>query len=180
MVSLTYITKEEAKQQGLTRYFIGQKCVHGHVAERYTRHGGCVECARLEKRRYQKKPDVRVRNNIRYKKYHAENKDKERQYRQSNIDKIRVYRRNRKLKNKLQTPAWFGEFDAFILNEASELCIIRERETGFSWHIDHMFPLSAKKVCGLHCAENFQVIPATMNTSKQNKMILTNRYEWLK
>lgn len=180
MTILKIISKQEAKDKDLKRYFTGVKCKHGHVSERYTRHGGCVECARLEKRKYQSCPKVKERNNIRYRKYHADNKEKEREYRKANIQKIRVYRRNRKEKNKEQTPNWFGEFDSFVLSESSELCIIREKETGIQWHIDHMFPLRAKLVCGLHCAENFQVIPAKFNTSKQNKLIFTNRYEWLK
>lgn len=78
------------------------------------------------------------------------------------------------------TPTWFSEFDLFVAVEAAELCGIRQSETGFSWQVDHMIPLKAVKCCGLHCADNLQVIPAIMNVKKRNKMALTNRLEWLK
>ena len=34
-----------AKASGLTRYFTGRPCKHGHVAERFVSNGWCVECA---------------------------------------------------------------------------------------------------------------------------------------
>ena len=38
------ISRKEAIEQGLTRYFTGKPCPQGHVAERYTRKSGCVQC----------------------------------------------------------------------------------------------------------------------------------------
>ncbi len=40
------MTRDEAKQAGLPRYSTGEPCGHGHVAERYTVSGVCVECHR--------------------------------------------------------------------------------------------------------------------------------------
>jgi len=40
------ITKQEARERGLTRYFTGQACPHGHVAERRASTSRCVECDR--------------------------------------------------------------------------------------------------------------------------------------
>lgn len=77
-------------------------------------------------------------------------------------------------------PCWFGEFDALVFLEAAKLCQVRELQTGIQWHIDHMVPLRAADACGLHCAENIQVIPAAMNLEKNNSMTLTIRNEWLK
>lgn len=39
------ITRAEAKEQGLKRYFTGKPCRNGHDAEKYTSTGGCVKCA---------------------------------------------------------------------------------------------------------------------------------------
>lgn len=38
------ISRKEAKDRGLTRYFTGVACKVGHVCERYASTGHCVEC----------------------------------------------------------------------------------------------------------------------------------------
>jgi hypothetical protein len=38
------ITRKEAMQQGLKRYYTGKLCEHGHDSERYTNMTRCVEC----------------------------------------------------------------------------------------------------------------------------------------
>lgn len=38
------ITREEALGAGLTQYFTGKPCRHGHIAYRYTRSGACSAC----------------------------------------------------------------------------------------------------------------------------------------
>lgn len=43
------ITRQDAKAQGLTRYFTGRPCAHGHVAERLVSNGACIECHRARK-----------------------------------------------------------------------------------------------------------------------------------
>ncbi len=73
-----------------------------------------------------------------------------------------------------------GEWDNFVREEANSLCNERMRETGIPWESDHMLPLRAKVVSGLNCGDNIQVIPAKLNRSKKNKMIYTDRFQWLK
>jgi hypothetical protein len=77
-------------------------------------------------------------------------------------------------------PPWFDELDNFVWQEAADLARIRCSETGFEWHIDHMIPLAARNVCGLHVGNNCQVIPARLNLWKHNKMILTIPGEWIR
>lgn len=38
------INLSEAKAAGLTKYFTGKPCKHGHVAERYVGGGACTDC----------------------------------------------------------------------------------------------------------------------------------------
>lgn len=38
------VLRSEAKHLGLTRYFTGKQCKHGHVSERLTCDGGCITC----------------------------------------------------------------------------------------------------------------------------------------
>ena len=72
-----------------------------------------------------------------------------------------------------------NELTDFVLEEASALSILRATLTGFKWHVDHMIPLQARSVCGLHVWNNLQSIPQTINNSKRNKLIYTNPHEWL-
>jgi 5-methylcytosine-specific restriction endonuclease McrA len=39
------VTRAEAKAAGLTRYFSGEPCKHGHIAQRKTVNGACWPCA---------------------------------------------------------------------------------------------------------------------------------------
>lgn len=62
------ITRKEALERGLKRYFTGKPCANGHVCERvYV--GECVECIRAkEARRVRSRSDehrARVRNKYR-------------------------------------------------------------------------------------------------------------------
>jgi hypothetical protein len=41
------ISRQVARQGTLVHYFTGNPCKRGHVAERYSRNGECVICAKL-------------------------------------------------------------------------------------------------------------------------------------
>lgn len=107
---------------------------------------------------------------------HARNKS----YYASNKEKFRASKAKRRSAKRQAIPLWFSEFDHFAFQQAYELAAERKQETGIEWHVDHMIPLRARKCCGLHCADNIQVIPAVMNLEKNNKMQLTKPLEWLR
>lgn len=44
-------TRQRAQAEGVAKYFIRKKCRNGHLAERSTRTGICVECARQRRHR---------------------------------------------------------------------------------------------------------------------------------
>lgn len=44
-------TKQRARAENAARYFTGKKCRNGHLAERSTRTGVCVDCARGRRER---------------------------------------------------------------------------------------------------------------------------------
>lgn len=64
------------------------------------------------------------------------------------------------------TPKWADH--AAIL----AVCIDAERltqPTGVLHHVDHIVPLKSPFVCGLHVAENLQVLTASDNSRKGNR-----------
>jgi hypothetical protein len=87
------ITFSEANKKGLKKYFTGNPCAKGHIAERYTA-GACVECVSLRKKeqylenREAKLAYEKVRGAI----YRAENKEKvalkNKNWKQNNPDKV--------------------------------------------------------------------------------------------
>ena len=44
------------------------------------------------------------------------------------------------------------------------------RETGVQHQVDHIYPLQGKRVCGLHCESNLQILTREQNISKLNRM----------
>ena len=120
----------------------------------------------INRRFYQKNREVILEKNRRYAKENPEKGS-------LRASKYRAAKRN-------SSPVWFGEFDQLVIEEAYALAKQRASETSIEWHVDHMIPLQARKACGLHCAENIQVIPAAMNQEKGNKIVLTEPLQWLK
>jgi len=198
---LQIISKADAKAQGLTRYFTGKPCPHGHVAERRVDNGHCVECARERaRRRYEENPDKEREGNRRYR---EANPDKERErfrrWREANPDKVRERKRRWREENadkerercrrwceenpnkkrassarrrsaKLQRiPPWFSdadrEYEQRLHLQAEFLTLF----TGIPHAVDHYYPLQGRRVSGLHCATNLQILPADMNGAKKNK-----------
>ena len=139
----------------------------------------------------------KIRNSVA--RYQTENSEKVRQYREQyykknrhkikqrkvcyqaeNPEKRRAAHQLRRARKRQATPPWFGELDAFVWQEAAHLAVLREDATGIEWHCDHLIPIACKKACGLHTWNNVQVIPASVNIAKNNKLILTNPGEWLR
>ena len=121
-------------------------------------------------------------------KYYSENREAilnknrgfQKTWRQANKDKLREGKQKRRAAKLQATPSWYSELDSFVFTEAYLLSKDREILTGIKWEIDHMIPLQAENVCGLHVWNNFQVIPSFLNQSKRNKMIYCNPFDWLR
>ncbi len=55
------IKRIEALRLGLTRYYTGKTCKHGHRAERNTLSGNCSVCARKASRKWKRRNPEKVR-----------------------------------------------------------------------------------------------------------------------
>jgi hypothetical protein len=238
------ITRQEAKEKGLSRYFTGKPCKHGHMSERTVCNSGCVECKNVwkkenpdwvinwrqknrpkiksynqkkcrkqydrdyhreyyRKRRNKLTPDeleaLKARQREANKRYYENNKEKElrraNEYRQRDevVKKRKAYmdiwreenkehrkkyarenraryvahcnkRRTRRLKAR---PSWVDRDAMDSLYEESRAITA---QTGVQHHVDHYYPLTHKRICGLDVPWNLQIITAEENVAKGNKM----------
>ena len=69
-----YISQEQAQEKNLKRFYNGVPCRHGHVGERYTSDGNCVECARISGLISYHRPQNKERSHARAAVYRANNR----------------------------------------------------------------------------------------------------------
>lgn len=188
--------RKQAKEAGLNTYFTGKPCKRGGIAERRL-NGDCLcdACVSFTK---QLKSGWSVLNRHKNDEWRKANPEKMKAYKDSYAEKNKEAQKERirlwKLSNKEKiyadfhkrraakinaTPCWYSEFDSFVTQEAFRLAKQRQVLTSIKWHVDHMIPLQAKTASGFHSADNIQVIPEFLNVRKANRMIYTERNEWL-
>jgi hypothetical protein len=180
--SFVVVTRDEARKGRLVRYYTGEPCIHGHLAERLTRDGFCTQCKRIRRAAYtaERSAEENAKRAAYYQANRAAELARKARY---NIEQraLRTATENMRRARKLQAvPPWFGELDELVMDEASDLAFLRWEQTGIDWHVDHMIPLQAKKASGLHVAANIQVIPQKLNSRKLNRMVLTQPGDWIR
>lgn len=126
-MAAAFITREDARAQGLKRYFTGDPCKQGHVAERYVSSLMCVECCVLIlRRRYEDNPEGERQRSRAWRdsnpdlakkanaKYCRENPDKrraaEKRWREANPDKVKEMARRARLKRAERHPEASAEY----------------------------------------------------------------------
>lgn len=129
---------------------------------------------RLQKQReyYYRKREERLQ-------YAQANKDRRKEYmseyqkeKKHVVNAINSKRRAKKLQ---ATPQWLTTNDLDQIREFYFLAKTASEVFGVKCHVDHIIPLQGKEVCGLHVPWNLQVLEASANISKGNKMKI--RYE---
>jgi len=112
--------------------------------------------------------------NERHRKYSLENpekiKEKSRRYQLKNPEKIRATCAKRRSKKLQATPPWLSVKDWKAINKVYSDCLKLEEETGIKHHVDHIIPLQGKNVSGLHVPWNLQILTATENLMKGNRI----------
>lgn len=163
------VVKEEhprsaAIRENKTTYNTGVPCRKGHLSDRYTSSGFCIECMTA----FYNTDEQRIKNKL----YREKTKAQKAAYDKEFDKKNKAYRSALKAANRAKRQyrivSWDKEFTEFVCEEAFHLAELRKDVTGFKWHLDHVIPLCGDKVSGLHVWNNFAVIPASENLSKNN------------
>lgn len=136
----------------------------------------------------QKQNERRAENREKYRKYDREwywnNRDSRmlssKAYRTKNLQQVNSRKNSGRLRNVSKLAPWFDEFDQMVSDESYALSLQRTIETGCSWEVDHIVPFESKMCSGLHCASNIRVIPSMINRIKGSRLILQDRFDWLK
>jgi hypothetical protein len=191
MTTPLIMTRAQAKAAGLTRYYTGQPCVNGHIADRFVCSYSCTECVDA----WNKSHPVVMRaargrwldaNLDARAAYLAENKAERLAvtaawreanrarvravnlaYQKANPELVAVIKAARSPRVAQATPAWV-DWRAVkqVYSEAASLT----RMTGIPHHVDHIVPIRGRNVCGLHVHNNLRAVPADVNRRKHNKL----------
>lgn len=89
------ITRKDAISRGLTRYYTGKPCRKNHIADRDVFNGGCLECMKINRRKYEK--TEKYENKM--EKYHKSEKGKLTRKKFEQTPKAVSYRRNVRAKS---------------------------------------------------------------------------------
>jgi 5-methylcytosine-specific restriction endonuclease McrA len=158
------ISREEARAQGLVRFFTGKRCAQGHRASRYVSTSACSVCDRVRARLRRAADPEKHRESVR--RWHQENPEKvraaARRWQRANPDRFAAIlgKKTALRRNPNCVPESFRIKDTVAFYAKARRLT---RETGIPHHVDHIIPLKAG---GLHCASNLQVLTAAENLRK--------------
>lgn len=170
------ISRKEAKEKGVTHYFTGVPCIHGHIARRRVNDRNCAECDKLHKNiyRYRHPEKTREIKKANYYKYRDKHLAKRKRYVEKNRASVNALAKAYKVRKKNRIPVWVDKEHMGLIKEVYKLAQIKTKQFGYTWHVDHIIPLQGELVSGLHVIENLQVIPGADNMKKKNKYEIEN------
>lgn len=192
------ISRADAQNQGLVRYFTGSPCKHGHVDERFVSNKRCATCSRLaQAARMEADPELRKkhaadaatwraanpgRQNAYLVEWRKQNPDKFRQgcddWARRNPDKIAEYARRSGKKwrsNNKEATRLHSRSRSARVSRQTPKWIDRAAVRDFyaacpdGWQVDHIIPINGETVSGLHVQGNLQYLTPPENQSKGNR-----------
>jgi 5-methylcytosine-specific restriction endonuclease McrA len=189
----------EAQLAGRPKYTTDRPCKLGHLSERITATGTCIECRRLkERQRYADNPAKHVKKTkVWYTKsadkakarriadYWA-NPDKHREMGRKSaaarrkrlgtaiVEYERPFKQRWKQENPLKVQALGAKRRAAVIRRLPKWADLKAIEVFYEnrpagMEVDHVVPLQGKTVSGLHVEYNLQYLTPTENYRKNNR-----------
>ncbi len=192
------VSRKEAKERGLLRYFTGVPCKRGHICERSFLNG-CLECCKQRSTSHEWQKANRKKANITAAKWRNKNKDianaRFREWRKHNRNKAIQACKNWYQLNKDHASSyskkWRKENAGKVANQISKrrAAVLHRTPswlTNEDWKIielfyeccpktcvvDHIIPLQGENISGLHVPQNLQWLTEQQNAVKSNKYSL--------
>jgi 5-methylcytosine-specific restriction endonuclease McrA len=162
------ITHKENPKEWKRRYMLAYKAVYV-IPEK-------TKKRKLERsKEYEKLPETVKRRRIAMQKYDAKEHRKEakRNYARSHPAYFASRSRLRNALKQQAIPSWLTRDQFLEMENLYYQAAKRSRETGVAYHVDHIIPLNSPVVCGLHVPWNLQILEATENMKKHNKLLET-------
>jgi len=91
------------------------------------------------------------------------------EYAKANPEKFAMKTRNRKIAKLQRTPFWLNPGQKFEMESIYKYCSAL-RSIGLDYEVDHIVPLQGKTVFGLHVPWNLQILTASENAKKGNRI----------
>lgn len=176
-------TREEARKIGTDKYFTGNPCVNGHIAERDTKGGRCQECNRERARkwsaefpekkreqnltRYWRNPEARRQSAREYASAHRKEAcERAKKWREDHPERASANDRTKRARKRGAGGRHNDKDVIYLLEKQKYRCAycrksVRRKD---SRHVDHIMPL---KLGGSNDRSNLQILCVTCNTSKK-------------
>jgi len=155
-------SQAEALRQGVTYYFTGNPCKHGHLSERFAKNRNCRECLRLRNRARTKQDYWLDYGDADYKERKRQNASK---YYNTRSHK-RAVRQRRFFEKASRVATNRGITELRRLRLEAQLLSI---DTGVKHEVDHIIPLIHPLVCGLSVPANCQILTKADNRRKARR-----------
>jgi 5-methylcytosine-specific restriction endonuclease McrA len=133
----------------------------------------------LKKQKWQLDEEYRVRLNekskqasrIRYQdpEYKTIRSHQNKEWFKNNAGMAKAKRARRRASMSNSTPNWLTSIQKAQIAEFYEIATALETQTGIKHHVDHIVPLKANQISGLHVPWNLQILTAKENLSKGNR-----------
>jgi len=189
--NMNIVSLATAKSTGLTRYFSGEPCAKGHVAERLVSSRACCECTKIKlaqyridnravllekKRTYAKNQRLKNPEHVyaiakkSVAKHRISRNEEKAAWRKKHSGRVLAWTRMRQLAKKQRTPAWLTDFDKLKIECYYSVAAMLTRVNREPWHVDHILPLQGAVVSGLHVPANLQLLRGVENMRKGNRL----------
>lgn len=152
-------SQTEALRQGVTYYFTGKPCKHGHYSERFAKNRNCRECLRIRNRKrtqhgyWQDYGDAA---------YRERKRQRAKRYADSDAHK-RAVRVRRAAEKRARVATLKGAKAIRRIRLEAQLLSI---DTGVKHEVDHIIPLIHDRVSGLDVPANVQILTKRQNRRK--------------